>query len=164
MHKGDLLQLKSLAEEGLQLRSSLYAWEEMAGHWQASLATDNQMLTAWVFYAAISIYLSGTFDYSEAWTERDILTPALGQHEIQQHVENVLNITAGAIKTTNISGLMFSLSPPHCWCPSNHNGTESADPVVAQRDRMQLQGRERIQFRPCGIVDQPSFEVQQNNI
>lgn len=100
-------QLRSLADEGLQLRSSLYAWAEMARHWQASLATDNQMLIAWVFYAAISIYLSGTFDYSEAWTERGISTAALDQLEIQQHVKNILNTTAVSIQETNTSGLIF---------------------------------------------------------
>ena len=96
-----------LAEEGFQLRSKLSAWKDMASQWSLSSPIDHQMTIAWVFYSAISIYLSGTYDYSRLWSKYGILTPTLEQSEIQQHVNNILQTTLYALKQTNVSGLLF---------------------------------------------------------
>jgi Fungal specific transcription factor domain len=65
------------------------------------------MTIAWVFYSAISIYLSGTYDYSRLWNSYGIPTPILGQTEIQQDVNNILHTTSHALKQTNVTGLLF---------------------------------------------------------
>jgi hypothetical protein len=79
----------------------------MAHQWHSSLPIDYQMTIAWVFYSAISIYLSGTYDYSRLWNSYGIRTPILGQSEIQQDVNNILHTTSLALKQTNVTGLLF---------------------------------------------------------
>lgn len=107
MQNEDVGNLVSFAEEGFQLRSTLSAWEAMAQQYHTSSPADYQMTIAWVFYAAISIYLSGTYDYSHLWETYGVPTPILAQPEIQQHVNTILDITSVSLKETNVTGLLF---------------------------------------------------------
>ena len=65
------------------------------------------MTIAWTFYSAISIYLSGIYDYSPLWVVYDIPTPIIAQSEIQQHVNAILDITSLALKQMTVTSLLF---------------------------------------------------------
>lgn len=99
--------LVTFAEEGHQLRSDLSLWEEMALIWPISSTTDHQMMIAWIFHSAISIYLSGVYDYDQIWETHHVTTPTLPQIEIQQHVSRILDNTSLALKETNVTPLVF---------------------------------------------------------
>jgi hypothetical protein len=65
------------------------------------------MTIAWVFYAAISIYLSGIYDYSHIWVENGIFTPTISDSIVDQHVSNILDITTLAVERKNLAGVLF---------------------------------------------------------
>lgn len=65
------------------------------------------MTISWTFYSAISIYHSGIYDYSALWKQHHVTTPALNQHEIEQHVNTILDRTSEALHKTNLTGLIF---------------------------------------------------------
>ncbi|KAK5063030.1 hypothetical protein LTR84_005106 [Exophiala bonariae] len=102
-----LRTLATFAEEGHRLRSDLYSWEEMAQIWPSSTKYNHQMMIAWVFYPAISIYLSGIYDYDRIWEASGITTPGLPRTEVQQNVGKILDRTALALKGTNVTALVF---------------------------------------------------------
>jgi hypothetical protein len=99
--------LGAFAEEGQRLRSDLSLWEDMAQIWPISSTADHQMTVAWIFYSAISIYLSGVYDYDQIWETYHITTPSLPQIEIQQHVTRILDNTSLALNETNVTALVF---------------------------------------------------------
>lgn len=99
--------LAALAQEGHRLRSDLGLWEEMAQIWPNSIKHDHQMMIAWIFYPAISIYLSGVYDYDQIWEAYGITTPSLPQKEVQQNVSKILDRTASALNETNVTALVF---------------------------------------------------------
>lgn len=74
------------------------------------------MMIAWIFYPAISIYLSGIYDYDPTtWSlshndNNNIITtavPVLSQDEIQANVNHILDRTAVALEHTNVTPLVF---------------------------------------------------------
>lgn len=117
----NLRTLKAFAEEGQRLRCDLILWEEMAQLWPTSTSSmtttkqDHQMMIAWIFYPAISIYLSGIYDYDPTtWSlshnnNNPIITtvPVLPQDEIQANVNHILDRTAVALRHTNVTPLVF---------------------------------------------------------
>lgn len=103
----NLRNLAAFAEEGHRLRSDLVLWEEMAQIWPNSIKHDHQMMIAWIFYPAISIYLSGVYDHDQIWEAYGITTPSLPQKEVQQNVGKILDRTASALNETNVTALVF---------------------------------------------------------
>ncbi len=103
----DLYTLTSLAEQGIELRSALHDWEVAANVWKPPTPNDQQMTVAWLFYAAISIYLSGIYDYSHIWADSGILIPTLSVSIIDDHVLSILDITSLAIETKPLAGVLF---------------------------------------------------------
>jgi hypothetical protein len=102
--------LKESAEEGLRLQSALSDWETSALGWSATskpMTNDLQMMLATIYHHAISIYLSGTFDYFPFWDESHIPTPTLSSSQIQAHVKAILGMVAIALKETNLAGILF---------------------------------------------------------
>jgi hypothetical protein len=103
----DLLELRAFASRGFKLRSNLLSWEETVRHSKVQGSTEYEMQISWVFYSAISIFLSGVFDYSTTWTMNGISAPTLSEVEIQQHVQKMLTASTVALKTSNLSALLF---------------------------------------------------------
>ena len=112
--------LTSLANEGLQLRSALLSWKIAANTWEESLqlrtrspgltmrSADTQMLLGQTFYSAISIFLSGVYDYHiHHWDEKSIACPILPNIAVKDHLETILELTAQALGTTQLAGLLF---------------------------------------------------------
>jgi len=100
-----LSELHSIAAEGLGLRIFLGNWKDSVKFWNVS--NDDQMLLALIYYHAISIYLSGIFDYFSHWDEWSIPTPTIERSEIQENVQHILTMTTIALKQSNLAGILF---------------------------------------------------------
>ncbi|KAK1254718.1 hypothetical protein MKX08_008713 [Trichoderma sp. CBMAI-0020] len=69
---------------------------------------NNSMLLARVFFAAISIYLSGIFDYEIThWHNIGLIPPTLDEETVQMHTNAILGLSNLALNTTNLSPLLF---------------------------------------------------------
>jgi hypothetical protein len=102
--------LYELAREGFSLRSAFSAWKESAQTWVAGRlqkSQDEQMTIALSYYHAISIYLSGIFDYHSLWTDRHISTPELSSFEIHAHVSAILKMVGKALKEGTLAAILF---------------------------------------------------------
>jgi len=102
--------LKKSAAEGIRLQSALSSWKTFALAWSATPSTttvDLQMMLAMIYYHAISIYLSGTFDYFPYWDQSGIPTPSISSSQIQAHVKAILGMVATALNETNLAGILF---------------------------------------------------------
>jgi hypothetical protein len=102
--------LKKSADEGIRLRSALSSWKTFALAWSATspvTTIDLQMMLATIYHHAISIYLSGTFDYFPYWDESGIPTPSISSSQVQAHVKAILGMVATALNETNLAGILF---------------------------------------------------------
>lgn len=69
---------------------------------------DESMVLANIFYAAISIYLSGVYDYElHFWDKHAYTVPTLGDNEIQSNAKGIVSNVTDALKHTTISPLLF---------------------------------------------------------
>ena len=103
--EGQLLQLQSTAAEGLALRTSLHIWKASVQFWAVS--NDDQMLLALIYYHAISILLSGIFDYFDHWDECGIQTPTITSLEVQENVQQIIAMITTALQCSNLAGPIF---------------------------------------------------------
>ncbi|KAG5932509.1 hypothetical protein E4U59_007446 [Claviceps monticola] len=72
------------------------------------LAHQPSTLLSHVFYAAISIYLSGVFDYNlPHWDTVGVLAPTLDQQTVTQHVHSILELTKIGLDRTSLSPVLF---------------------------------------------------------
>lgn len=100
--------IQELAAEGLLLRDSLNKWCMSFQQWinvTGSHPESGQSILATLYFHAISIFLSGIFDYRCEFNH--ILSPRLPQRQIQNHVDTILSDTRIALKTTNLGGVLF---------------------------------------------------------
>jgi len=98
-------ELESIAVEGLALRISLEQWKSSVHLWP--VANDEQMSLALIYYYAISILLSGVFDYFSHWDERGIHTPTITSLEVQENVQQIITMTTTAVRYSNLAGILF---------------------------------------------------------
>ncbi|RFU76991.1 c6 finger domain-containing [Trichoderma arundinaceum] len=69
---------------------------------------DTSMLLSRIFFAAISIYLSGIFDYEITyWNRLGLIPPTLDEQTVQTHANTILQLSNLALDTTNLSPLLF---------------------------------------------------------
>ena len=102
--------LERSAAEGIRLQSALSNWKTFALAWSATSSVttiDLQMMLATIYHHAISIYLSGTFDYFPYWDESGIPTPSISSSQVQAHVKAILGMVATALNETNLAGILF---------------------------------------------------------
>lgn len=111
----------NLALEGYRLRQSLEVWRainsellDAATYSTASVGAgssdtvDHTGLLANAMFAAISIYLSGIYDYTiTLWRSWDIPVPILTKEDVQCRVITILSSTRFALERTNISHLLY---------------------------------------------------------
>ena len=102
-------ELRATAAEGLRLQRELRFWKAATVSWSMHThePLDAQMTLATCFYHAITIYLSGTFDYHSCWFERDIPTPTLEASEVQLHLNAILTNVHFALDQTRLAGILF---------------------------------------------------------
>jgi len=100
--------LLHLASEGIDLRNALFRWSETFAAWRNLDSTheeDARSTLANIYFHAISIYLSGLFDYRYQFNQ--ILSASLPSDNIQIHVCEILHHTEVAMKTTRLAGILF---------------------------------------------------------
>lgn len=94
--KARMEQIQVLATEGLSLQQSLQEWWEVSNMWEfAANLKGPEFLLAHVYYHAISIYLSGTFDYHIHWTAPTTArAPILARKDIEWHMRHILRLSS----------------------------------------------------------------------
>ncbi|KAF7597155.1 hypothetical protein BBP40_009494 [Aspergillus hancockii] len=100
--------LLGLAAEGFVIRSGLDDWYANFQQWSVDTGTPEhhpESVLATIYFDAISIYLSGIFDYRSQFNE--IPTPTISQAAVQNHVDAILGNTEIALKTTNLAAVLF---------------------------------------------------------
>jgi Fungal specific transcription factor domain len=100
--------LHHLASEGISLRNALSRWLESFKAWMdldSAREEDPRSTLANIYFHAISIYLSGLFDYRYQFNQ--ILSASLPSEKIQIHVREILHHTGVALKTTRLAGILF---------------------------------------------------------
>ncbi|KAH7412319.1 hypothetical protein DE146DRAFT_642817 [Phaeosphaeria sp. MPI-PUGE-AT-0046c] len=110
--------IESLAREGLGLQRSLQQWCVAAEWWEQasqfkasndSIPTnsDSDLLMGYIYYHAISIYLSGTFDYHVHWALPGApVAPIIPRRQIEHHVSEILRISQELL-TLGVSGILL---------------------------------------------------------
>ncbi|KAG4433522.1 hypothetical protein IFR05_011005 [Cadophora sp. M221] len=97
--------LIDLANEGVFLRQTINDWYRNFFDSPVSLENDPWSLLATIYYHAISIYLTGLFDYRAQFN--NIPFPNLPHTTIQAHVHSIISQTKLALSTTNLAGALF---------------------------------------------------------
>lgn len=95
-----LAEAQALAADGLLIQQELVRWWTDTADWAQYAAgkksdlpngPDTELLIAHIYYHAISIYLSGTYDYHGHWVEPDApRAPILSQSQIDWHLHEIL--------------------------------------------------------------------------
>jgi len=105
-------ELSGMAEEGFIIQRALLSWFQQAFSWpdvcpdsRAKGPKDSATALSEIYYHAISIFLSGIFDYRSHWNEMP--NPALAMSVIENHVSAILTCTEIALQTTNVAGALF---------------------------------------------------------
>jgi hypothetical protein len=109
---------QSLADEGLALEKLLQRWCMDTERWeQASrhrhttphmeTKPDIELLVGYIYYHAIKIYLSGTYDYHIQWTWPGApRAPTLSSSQIEWHVSEILRISQELL-LLGVSGILL---------------------------------------------------------
>lgn len=90
--------------------SSSTITETSSGNSTSTLSADPDyfVLVAQVFFAAISIYLSGVFDYEIThWQTLGIVVSTLSEEEVQGHVKTILELGEVLLKMSNVSPVLL---------------------------------------------------------
>lgn len=105
---------KSLCSNACTLKEALESWYTSYTQPENKPATyimieeNDSMLLSRIFFAAISIYLSGIFDYEIThWHNIGLIPPTLDEETIQMHTNAILGLSNRALDTTNLSPLLF---------------------------------------------------------
>lgn len=106
------VQAKSLGHEGIILRASLQQWWVNTTAWEKDVQyqmcgkakSDTELLLGCVYYHAISIYLSGTYDYHPHWTCAS--APILPRTTIDWHVCEILRLS-NKLLTHGVAGFLL---------------------------------------------------------
>jgi hypothetical protein len=113
--------IQMLASEGRLLQESLEQWWMSTATWEESLHNhssspptqlwpDAELLIAYVYYHAISIYLSGTFDYHTHWSwPKAPAAPILSRSKIDWHVSEILRVSQELL-AQGVSGVLLFFS------------------------------------------------------
>lgn len=111
--------VQALADEGLILQSTLIEWRMYAKIWQMSSqvqgdssvsvqSQNTELVIAYLYYHAISIYLSGTYDYHTHWTQPGTPTsPILPRDQIEEHVAEILSFSQELLSRGLAGVLLF---------------------------------------------------------
>lgn len=99
--------LRRLVDEGVSLRLALRDQQQRRNeHFHRS--SEAQQCFRYIQNAAISIYLSGIFDYHEAiWTRHSIAVPKLPAAEIDLHVATILGQVERALSLSELGGISY---------------------------------------------------------
>lgn len=101
-------RLAETAAESFRLRRALETQKSLSSQFEFC-SSDSQIYFHRIQHAAISIYLSGIFDYHEhVWSKQGIPVPKLQPDEIDSHVQTILALTERALSISELSGIVFA--------------------------------------------------------
>ncbi|KAL7796775.1 fungal-specific transcription factor domain-containing protein [Trichoderma ceciliae] len=107
-------EAQSICSDAFTLREALSSWYISYAQPVTKLAACNpaeentSMLLSRIFFSAISIYLSGIFDYEIThWQYLGLTPPTLDEQAVQMHTNTILRLCNFALDTTNLSPLLF---------------------------------------------------------
>ena len=103
MHQHSLL-LKSYTTEGFALQLQLL---NLARTIFTPQKEHEQTILAQIYYFATMIYLSGVYDYHCIWQKHDMPTPTLSRPRIEEFVRRILEHSASAVHSSDISHLLL---------------------------------------------------------
>lgn len=105
---------ESICSDACTLRDALGSWYVSYAQPENKPATchmdeeNDSMILSRIFCAAISIYLSGIFDYEIThWHNIGLIPPTLDEETVQMHTNAILGLSNLALDTTNLSPLLF---------------------------------------------------------
>ena len=101
-------KLDELAVDGRAIRETLNNWNTNFEEWIKADSTPlltSQSLLAKIYFHAISIYLSGIFDYRPQFNH--INAPRLSQGVVQNHVDSIISTGLTTLRTTNLGGILL---------------------------------------------------------
>lgn len=105
----------SLADEGLLLLGRLQQWLDETATWERLTFVlnnheqhpDTELMIGYIYYHAISIYLSGTYDYHWHWTCSGApCAPILPRCQIDEHVSSILKL-GRVLLVRGVSGVLL---------------------------------------------------------
>ncbi len=132
-------EARDIASTGMALRDALNAWHQThlaqdetgGGGGLGTAAQDECSLLTRLFWSAISIYLSGEFDYElHHWTRFGLAVPTLAPDAVRGHVAAILALAEHALDGHS------SLSPLLFLFPLRIAGARSARAGRDQRARV----------------------------
>ncbi|KAL5334409.1 hypothetical protein BJX70DRAFT_378400, partial [Aspergillus crustosus] len=96
-----------IAAEGFTLQAALHNWHtEALLHLSQSLTeTDDYFSLALLYHHALSIFLSGNYDYFSYWDR--IAAPVLSSEEVSSHVLAIIDISEQLIARAQLPGVML---------------------------------------------------------
>ncbi|USP81299.1 uncharacterized protein yc1106_08573 [Curvularia clavata] len=91
----DLAEAQRLGEEGIVMQQWLQQWWKSAEAWERDTSrVDGDLLVAKSYYHAISIYLSGSYDYHSHWSRPGApQAPILDRPTIEGHMHEILRLS-----------------------------------------------------------------------
>lgn len=99
--------LRRFADEGASLRLALRDQQPRSNE-SFHRSSEAQQCFQNIQNAAISIYLSGIFDYHEGiWTQHGIAVPKLRAAEIDFHVTTILDQVERSLSLSELSGISY---------------------------------------------------------
>jgi hypothetical protein len=103
-----------LAAQGIQLRHRLSDWQDRAQtrfsalHISSNyLLQDTELLLSQIYFHALSIYLSGIYDYHPEFVLSTAVLPTLSQPQVEDHLSWIIQLTNFALRDTKLAGLLF---------------------------------------------------------
>ncbi|KAK1700038.1 hypothetical protein BDP55DRAFT_214581 [Colletotrichum godetiae] len=153
-----------LATEGFYLRDALERWRNDASF--PSVQHD-EMLLATSYYSATSIYLSGNYDYDiRHWQAMTVAVPVLRRDEISKHVEDILQTTREAFRSSTLSPLLHLFPLRVAGARSRENSQRQAvtecllevKKQFAVADAMLVELDELWSLTPIELVDLPLID------
>lgn len=101
----------SLATEGARFRQCLSEWYQRAqrrSFSQQQPLKNVELLLSLIYYSALSIYLSGIYDYQlSSFPLPTASLPTLSRYQVEEHLSSIIKLTNLALKETNLMGLLF---------------------------------------------------------
>lgn len=100
--------LRKTAASGNHIRHHLATWFQNFQTWSRQEDSAERHISstlALIYYHAISIFLSGLFDYHSEFDEA--FAPTLSTDIIQSHVQSILSEASGALYATNLAGVLL---------------------------------------------------------
>ncbi|ATY59336.1 Zn(2)-C6 fungal-type DNA-binding domain [Cordyceps militaris] len=125
-------EARDIASAGMALREALTAWHDthLARDEEGTAGEDECGMLTRLFWSAISIYLSGEFDYEmHHWRRFGLAVPTLDGETVRRHVETILALGERALERSSLSPLLLLF-------PLRIAGARSAWAPPAQRARV----------------------------